>query len=113
MVTEGAQFMNKRLEQNQRGPSSRIDVMKGFKNIFKAQIFCTVFDEIRQFFRMKNKMSLRLCVKQPVLIGPKRKRNSRSKSTSFKALLTKEKYEEFLKRRDDWKLLVGNVTEIF
>jgi len=28
--------------------------MKGFKNIFCAQIFCTVFEEIRQFFRMKN-----------------------------------------------------------
>ena len=48
-------FMNNRLEQDHRGPKSRIDVMKGFKNIFNAQIFCTVFEEIRQFFRMKNK----------------------------------------------------------
>jgi hypothetical protein len=29
--------------------------MKGFKNIFCALIFCTAFEEIRQFFRMKNK----------------------------------------------------------
>ena len=26
--------------------------MKGFKNPFCALIFCTVFEEIRQFFRM-------------------------------------------------------------
>ena len=48
-------FMNNLLEQDHRGPKSRIDVMKGFKNIFSAQIFCTAFEEIRQFFRMKNK----------------------------------------------------------
>jgi hypothetical protein len=29
--------------------------MKGFKNIFCALVFCTAFEEIRQFFRMKNK----------------------------------------------------------
>ncbi len=29
--------------------------MKGFKNVFSALIFCTAFEEIRQFFRMKNK----------------------------------------------------------
>jgi len=29
--------------------------MKGFKNIFCALKFCTAFEEIRQFFRMKNK----------------------------------------------------------
>ena len=29
--------------------------MKGFKNPFSALIFCTVFEEIRQYFRMKNK----------------------------------------------------------
>ena len=29
--------------------------MKGFKNIFNAAVFCTAFEEIRQFFRMKNK----------------------------------------------------------
>ena len=30
-------------------------VMKGFKNIFSTLRFCTVFEEIQQFFRIKNK----------------------------------------------------------
>ena len=47
-------FMNNRLEQDHRGIKSRLNPMKGFKNIFHALIFCTVFEEIRQFFRMKN-----------------------------------------------------------
>ncbi len=29
--------------------------MKGFKNPFCALIFCTAFEELRQFFRMYNK----------------------------------------------------------
>ncbi len=29
--------------------------MKDFKNIFCALIFCTAFEEIRQFFRMAHK----------------------------------------------------------
>ena len=48
-------FKNNLLEQDHRGPKSRINVMKGFKNIFNALVFCTAFEEIRQFFRMKNK----------------------------------------------------------
>ena len=48
-------FMNNLLEQDHRGPKSRINVMKGFKNIFNALVFCTAFEEIRQLFRMKNK----------------------------------------------------------
>ena len=48
-------FMNNRIEQDHRGIKSRVKVMKGFKDIFKALIFCAVFEEIRQFFRMKNK----------------------------------------------------------
>ena len=47
--------MNNRIEQNHRGIKSRYKVMKGFKNIFCALIFCTGFEEIRQLFRMKNK----------------------------------------------------------
>ena len=35
--------------------NERTDVMKGFKDIFSALVFCTAFVEIRQFFRMKNK----------------------------------------------------------
>ena len=47
--------MNNRLEQDHRGVKSRYKVMKGFKNIFCALIFCTVFEEIRQHFRMEKK----------------------------------------------------------
>ena len=48
-------YMNNRIEQDHRGIKSRYGVMKGFKDIFCALRFCTVFEEIRQFFRMKNK----------------------------------------------------------
>ena len=47
--------MNNRLEQDHRGVKSRTGPMKGFKDIFCALIFCTAFEEIRQFFRMNNK----------------------------------------------------------
>ena len=50
-----SKYMNNIVEQNHRGIKSRYKVMKGFKNIFCALIFCTGFEEIRQFFRMKNK----------------------------------------------------------
>lgn len=46
---------NNRMEQDHRGVQSRIGPMKGFKNPFCALRFCTMFEEIRQFFRMKNK----------------------------------------------------------
>ncbi len=45
-------YMNNRLEQHHRGIKSRYRSMKGFKNLFCALIFCTAFEEIRQFFRM-------------------------------------------------------------
>jgi len=48
-------YKNNGIEQDHRGIKSRYHVMKGFKNIFCALIFCTVFEEIRQFFCMKNK----------------------------------------------------------
>ncbi len=48
-------FIYNRLSPDHRGPESRIDVMKGFKNIFSAQICCTAFEEIRQFFCMNIK----------------------------------------------------------
>ena len=47
--------MNNRLEQDHPGLKSRTGPMKGFKDIFCALIFCTAYEEIRQFFRMKNK----------------------------------------------------------
>jgi len=48
-------YMNNRIEQNHRGIKSRYKVMKGFKDSWCAMIFCTAFEEIRQFFRMKGK----------------------------------------------------------
>jgi transposase-like protein len=50
-----SKYMNNIIEQDHRGIKSRYKVMKGFKSIFCALIFCTAFEEIRQFFRMKNK----------------------------------------------------------
>ena len=50
-----SKYMNNVIEQDHRGIKSRCRVMKGFKNIFCALKFCTVFEEIRQFFRLKNK----------------------------------------------------------
>jgi len=47
--------MNNIVEQDHRGIKSRYKIMKGFKNIFCALIFCTSFEEIRQFFRRRNK----------------------------------------------------------
>lgn len=48
-------YMNNRIEQHHRGIKSRYKVMKGFKDSWCAMIFCTVFEEIRQFFRTGNK----------------------------------------------------------
>lgn len=46
-----SKYMNNIIEQDHRGIKSRYKVMKGFKNIFCALKFCTVFEEIRQYFR--------------------------------------------------------------
>lgn len=48
-------YMNNLIEQDHRGIKSRYKVMKRFKNIFCALIFCTAFEEVRQFFSAKNK----------------------------------------------------------
>jgi len=50
-----SKYMNNLIEQHHRGIKSRYKVMKGFKNIFSTLRFCTVFEEIQQFFRIKNK----------------------------------------------------------
>jgi putative transposase len=52
---QDSKYMNNKLESDHRVTKSRLSVMKGFKNIFCALKFCTAFEEIRQFFRMKNK----------------------------------------------------------
>jgi putative transposase len=46
---------NNCLEQDHRGIKSRYKVMKGFKDMICALAFCTVFEEIKQFFRMAHK----------------------------------------------------------
>jgi putative transposase len=48
-----SKYMNNRMEQDHRGIKSRLKNMRGFKNIFSALVFCTVFEEIRQHFSMK------------------------------------------------------------
>jgi len=50
-----SKYMNNQIEQDHRAIKFRIGVMKGFKNIFCALKFCTVYEEIREFFRMRNK----------------------------------------------------------
>lgn len=40
-----SKYMNNVIEQDHRGIKSRYKLMKGFKNIFSALIFCTVFEE--------------------------------------------------------------------
>lgn len=50
-----SKYLNNRIEQFHRGIKSRCRVMKGFKDIFSSLRFCTVFEEIKQFFRTKNK----------------------------------------------------------
>ena len=50
-----SKYMNNRIESDHRVTKSRVNIMKGFKNIFCALNFCTVYEEVRQYFRMKNK----------------------------------------------------------
>jgi len=54
-IHRDSKYMNNKIEQDHRGIKSRYKIMKGYKNIFCALIFCTAFEEIRQLFRMKNK----------------------------------------------------------
>ena len=62
-----SKYKNNVIEQNHRWIKSRCRVMKGFKNIFCALKFCTAFEEIRQFFRLKNKTR----AKRRRIIAPK------------------------------------------
>lgn len=62
-------YLNNIIEQSHRGIKSRCRVMKGFKNIFCALRFCTVFEEIQQFFREKSK-NLRATVSKFQAVNP-------------------------------------------
>ncbi len=53
-----SKYKNNIIEQNHRGIKSRYKVMKGFKNVFCALMFCTAFAEIRQFCRMAYKIRI-------------------------------------------------------
>lgn len=48
-------YKNNLIEQDHRGIKSRSCVMKGFKDIFCALRFCTTFEEIRNYYRVRNK----------------------------------------------------------
>ena len=50
-----SRYMNNWIEQDHRAIKSRVRIMKGFKNTFSALNFCTIYEEIREFFRAKNK----------------------------------------------------------
>jgi len=47
-------YKNNIMEQSHRGIKSRASPMKGLKDTWCAMIFCTVFEEIRDFFRLPN-----------------------------------------------------------
>ena len=47
-----SRYMNNRIEQDHRAIKSRVRIMKGFKNIFSALNFCTIYEEVREFFRI-------------------------------------------------------------
>ena len=44
-------YLNNLIEQDHRGIKSRYGPMKGFKNPFCAMVFCTLFEEVRNFIR--------------------------------------------------------------
>jgi len=50
-----SKYINNQIEQDHRAIKSRIGVMKDFKNIVCALKFCTVYEEIPEFFCMRNK----------------------------------------------------------
>ena len=50
-----SKYKNNVIKQNHRGIKSRYKVMKGLKDQFSALIFCTAFEQIKQFDRAENK----------------------------------------------------------
>ena len=46
-----SQYLNNRLEQDHRAIKQRYYPMRGFGSLASAARFCTVFDELRQYFR--------------------------------------------------------------
>ena len=53
-------YLNNCLEQDHRAIKSRYYPMKGFKDFFCALIFCTVFEEVRNFFKVNTRSAEKL-----------------------------------------------------
>ena len=49
------QYLNNRMEQNHRGIKQRYYPMLGFKQFESASRFCTAFDELRNYLRVRVK----------------------------------------------------------
>ena len=54
-----SKYLNNRMEANHCGTKGRLNVIRGFKDIFSAMRFCTVFEEVRQFFRFDSRRTQR------------------------------------------------------
>jgi transposase-like protein len=50
-------YLNNRLEQDHRGIKQRYYPMRGFGSFTSASRFCSVFDEVRQYFRFRTTMN--------------------------------------------------------
>jgi len=48
------QYLNNRMEQNHRGIKQRYYPMLGFKQFESASRFCTAFDELRNYLRVRS-----------------------------------------------------------
>ena len=46
-------------QANHCGTKGRLNVMRGFKDIFSAMRFCTVFEEVLQFFKFDSRRTQR------------------------------------------------------
>jgi transposase-like protein len=57
----GSKYINNVMEQSHRSIKSRYRPMKGFQDNWCAMIFCTTFEEIKQSFRMRNKIQSQRC----------------------------------------------------
>src|SRR5579859_6976977 len=49
-----SQYLNNRMEQDHRAVKRRYYPMRGFGSFAGAARFCTVFDELRQYFRSRS-----------------------------------------------------------
>ena len=57
-------YLNNRLEQDHRGIKQRYSPMRGFGSFVSASRFCRAFEEIRQFFRVRNSREQKVSLAQ-------------------------------------------------